>query len=164
MSKVLSASSLMNANNSKSGFVEKKLNDTYSSIFPCAKQYRRRFIILSGGYLYRFTDAENDHPKGIPIPVESISVHKIDELTFELRTLRKNYVFRAYSAEECSQWVNVIVERKRMAIKESMGHSNVSKQVLASNKAAKQLYNEKMKRETEQANATMNPLNQPLFQ
>jgi len=164
MSKILSAASLMNTKNSRSGFIEKKLNDTYSSIFPCAKEYNRRFIILSGGYLYRFTDAENDHPKGIPIPIESITIHKIDEFTFELKTIRKHYIFRTYSAEECSQWIAAIVDRKRMAIKESMGHVDVSSTVNSNNKAAKQLYDHKMKREVEQANATMNPLNQPLYQ
>ena len=157
MSNVLSASTLMAVENSKSGYVEKKSNSFYSKVFPCATDpFVRRFIVLSGSYLYRFTDMNNSKPKGVPIPIESITVEKIDEFSFCLKAIRKSYIFRALSMEDCRSWAKAINERKLMAVKETMGHAEVSSQVVRSNRAAGQLYEEAIRREG--MNTSMNPL------
>jgi hypothetical protein len=157
MSTILSTSSLMSAENAKSGFVEKKSNSLYNKVFPCAAEpYVKRFIVMSGAYLYRFTDSDSLKPKGLPIPIESITVEKVDDFSFCLRGIRKSYIFRAFSMEECRGWIMAIGDRKYMAIKESMGHAEVSSKVVSTNKAAGQLYEEAMRREG--MNQSMNPL------
>lgn len=157
MSTILSTASLMSVENCKSGFVEKKSNSIYNKVFPCAAEpYVKRFLILSGAYIYRFTDQDASKPKGLPIPIESITVEKVDDFSFCLKGIRKSYLFRAYSMEDCRSWIVAIGDRKYLAIKESMGHSEVSSKVVSANKAAGQLYDEAMRREG--MNSSMNPL------
>ena len=157
MSTVLSTAALLGTENSKSGYLEKKSNSIYNTIFPCTSQeYLKRFLILSGAYLYRFTDADNNKPKGVPIPIESIIVEKVDDFSFTLKSIRKSYSFRCYSKEDCNSWITAINDRKFMSIKEGMGHAQISENVARSNKAAKQLFEEALIREG--ANSSMNPL------
>ena len=156
MSSLLSASSLLTAENAKSGYVEKKSNSLYNNLFPCSEPFMKRFLILSGAYIYRFTDADNSKPKGVPIPIESITVEKVDELSFCLNSIRKSYIFRCFSVEDCKNWITWINERKFISKKEEMGHAEVSSVVVRSNKAANQLFEESLRREG--ANSSMNPL------
>ena len=155
-SHLLSVATLLNAENSRGGFVEKKSNSMYNSVFPCSEPWMKRFIVLSGAYVYRFTDADNNKPKGVPIPIESITVEKVDGFSFVLKSIRKSYIFRCFTEEDCTNWVASITRRKFMAIKESMGHAEVSDGVVRSNKAANQLFEEALKREG--ANSSMNPM------
>ena len=137
--------------------VEKKSNSLYNKVFPCsAEPYVKRFIVLSGAYLYRFTDVENSKPKGVPIPIDSVTVEKVDGFSFRLNAVRKSYAFRAFSEEDCRSWIAAISERRHMAVKEAMGHAEVSKKLGHANKAAEQLYEEAVKRDG--MDTSFNPL------
>lgn len=120
-----------------------------------------------GGYLYRFpvkpdnlTQGLDDVCKGLPIPIDSILSVIIEddqgqEITSEstrkssfymiiLKTLRKTYKFRVFTNEEAQQWRGMILQRKYLYIKESMGHSEIPELVKVINQRASKLYDKKL--------------------
>jgi hypothetical protein len=148
----------------KSGYLDKKNNSWLAYIFPWFfKRYKKRYFILAGGYLYRFTSESGDKPKGIPIPLSSCEVRRLEEaaVLFEVRTLRKRYTLRASSPAEVNDWVNSINVRKFDSIREEMGHTQVTDGAKMLNSAAQKLYLDKINAESIAGGdvaGTMNPM------
>ena len=133
-----------------SGYVEKKNNSIWSYYLPCIfKQWKRRFFVLIGNYLFRFDSENGEKPKGIPIPLDSskISIKNIEECTFEVWMIRKLYTMRASSKDECRKWVKILNDRKADAIRENLGHVHVSQSVKLANKVGTNLVKLKLEKE-----------------
>ena len=107
-----------------------------------APQWKRRYFIALGEYLYRFKDEDGASPKGTPIPVATADVRiissesDIDDYSFvfdllpedcnavfEVSSIGKTQYFAVASKEEASIWVNSIRQMKQDAITRNMGHS-----------------------------------------
>ena len=71
----------------------------------------RRYFIISGRFLYKFSSKEGHVPKGTPIPLESAEFYLLngqeEQLPhcFIISTLTKEIVVAAESEEESAEWV-----------------------------------------------------------
>jgi hypothetical protein len=112
----------------------------FSSFVP---SWKRRNLVLLGGYLYKFDDNSNC-PKGSPIPIDELDVHlvlaineydfggvTIHELglptsyrgIFCVSNLSKLTYFACLTNTEAQTWVNSIREGRQETIKRQMGHA-----------------------------------------
>ena len=141
----ISCAYLLSLNPSKTGYCLKKNSSWWSFLFPWVfSQWNSRFVVLVGDYLFRFTSEKGEKPKGIPIPLDDISIKHIDEKTFVATTLRKNYLFQADCAEETRAWISAIQHQKSLIIKQHMGHAPVDPEIRKLNKACDKLYSTKI--------------------
>lgn len=147
----VSASRLSN-NSDKKGWLEKRNTSCLTSICPCfAVKWKRRYVILIGNYLFRFDSPQARKNKGVPIPLDTITVNISNvEFCFEICTIRKTYTFRASSASECEDWIKAIRKRKQLAIKEGMGHLPITADVELVNKTGSAMFDERIRRESEE--------------
>ena len=110
-------------------------------------QWKSRYLIAIGGYLYRFKDENSSSPKGAPIAVSLTEAQIIsndsilsgggefnvvfDHLPdgysaiFELSAIGKTQYFAVESKEEANIWVNSIKQMRQEAISRAMGHTNI---------------------------------------
>ncbi len=129
----------------RSGFCMKKNNSLLSKVLPCLyPQWKKRFFVLCGNYLYRFALETDDIPKGVPIPIDSCTARVIDPFTLELSTLRKIYQIRTTTEQDCKSWVTAIKTRKLDSIRENMGHVSVCEGVIQANRLAAKLFEKRL--------------------
>ena len=135
--KLPSAQFLLDNNPTRTGYLDKQ---NTSLISRCLYPWKKRFFILIGGYLFRYADAAGKKPKGVPIPLDAVTINQNetedDGRCFEVVTIRKVYVLRASSQTDCEQWMSAIKERKSLSIAENMGHRAVSSAITQINKQA----------------------------
>ena len=159
----------------KSGQLLKKDNGWLAFLFPMFfPQFKDRLCILVGNYFFRFKDLDSEKPKGVPLPIDSVtcSVTNADENSGSkndnlliLRTIRKTYIFKGRNRAECLSWLKAIKERKQLSIKETMGHASSHGAVQRINLVCEKLFKEKLKREGDASSMTtldstsvMNPM------
>ena len=146
-----------------SGYCLKKNNSILAYLFPCwFPVWKKRYFILVGNYLFRYSDEFGDIPKGVPIPLDSCQVAVVETNEFEVSTIRKVYRIRTNSDEECNNWIKAIRLRKSQSIRENMGHAPISKKVGMANKVGDRLFKDRLKqdyRDTESRQMILNPLN-----
>ena len=155
-----SAQSLLSLNPTHSGYLEKKNSSIWSYYLPCFfKQWKQRYFVIIGNYLFRFDSENGEKPKGIPIPLDSskISILNIEEFTFEVWMIRKLYTFKASSKDECRKWVRLLNDRKAEAIRENLGHAPLSKSIKLTNKVATNLVKSKLEKEIKEIES-FNPM------
>jgi hypothetical protein len=109
--------------------------------------------------LFRFESEHGERPKGIPIPVDSITVKVFEDGMFVLETIRKSYHFKADSVSAASNWADAIKARKYKAIKENMGHAPVNADIKKINSAGFKLFEEKLKADRVELDMAYNPMN-----
>ena len=99
----------------------------------CGPVWKKRFFIIRGGYLFRFTSNNRTaKPKGTPIPLSDaiVGTVEIDEdevddpnLLLSVSTIRKEYILKAENIEKRNEWIKRIRTAKHMSIKISLGHA-----------------------------------------
>ena len=109
-------------------------------------QWKPRYLIALGEYIYRFKDENGSSPKGTPIPaimtdIRLLSNDDIDgadfnillemlpvgyEAIFEISSIGKTQYFAVQSREEATLWVNTLRQMRQDAISRSMGHTHGS--------------------------------------
>lgn len=68
-----------------------------STILPCLFQrWKQRYLVLAGGFLYRFEGESGIKMKGVPLPIDAIliSVIPADRSIIEVASIYKTYRFR----------------------------------------------------------------------
>lgn len=106
-------------------------------------QWKRRYLIALGEYLYRFKDEDGSSPKGAPIPAATtdariITSNDVEDgefspvldvlpdgcnAVFEVSSIGKTQYFAVESREEAMLWVNSLRQMRQDAITRNMGHS-----------------------------------------
>eukprot|EP00571_Detonula_confervacea_P015027 CAMPEP_0172309104 /NCGR_PEP_ID=MMETSP1058-20130122/9491_1 /TAXON_ID=83371 /ORGANISM="Detonula confervacea, Strain CCMP 353" /LENGTH=207 /DNA_ID=CAMNT_0013021663 /DNA_START=238 /DNA_END=857 /DNA_ORIENTATION=+ len=106
-------------------------------------QWKRRYLIALGGYLYRFKDEDGSSPKGAPIPVATTDSRIISNedvasgefnivldllpegcnAVIEISSIGKTQYFAVESREEATTWVNSLRQMQQDIITRNMGHS-----------------------------------------
>ena len=146
-----------------SGYCMKKSNSYLPFFLPCIyKKWKRRYFILCGNYLFRYSDEFGEKPKGVPIPLGSCQIKALNSFDFEISTLRKQYVIRTDSETNRDTWLKAIRERKSQAVRETMGHAPVEDTIRMANKAGEKLFQERLKRDVDDRHMNqmiMNPMN-----
>lgn len=142
----------------KHGYVLKKSNSFLVYCLPCFySRYQPRYLVLVGAYLYRFRNPSSDSVKGIPIPIEDITIVKLDSNTFELKTIRKTYTFVTNSETDQNEWIESIKQRKHLAIKERMGHAPLDEGTAKLNRKAERLFYKKLELERTEGQSAYSP-------
>ena len=120
----------------------------FSCLSFLAPRWERRFLILLGGYLYKFTNDADPakEPKGSPLPMRSVDINLLDTAAqqldydgasvawemvpppacrglFLVSTLRKKHYYATLTMEDAETWVNSLRQARDEAIKRSMGHA-----------------------------------------
>mmetsp|Transcript_3888 Transcript_3888/g.8285 ORF Transcript_3888/g.8285 Transcript_3888/m.8285 type:complete len:236 (+) Transcript_3888:79-786(+) len=154
----LSAPALLAASPIHAGFAMKLHVPVFYSFLPSpvqwvlsswcptgwSPQWKRRYLIALGGYLYRFKDENGSTPKGAPITVDITEARIISrgdtstsnefnclldllpdgcDTVFEVSSLAKTQYFAVESREEALAWVNSIRQMRQDSITRNMGHS-----------------------------------------
>ena len=106
-------------------------------------QWKQRYLIALGSYLYKFKNDNGSSPKGSPLPIETSEVRMIsrddvaaDEFNivtdclppdcnavFEVTSVGKTQYFAVQSREEAMIWVNSLRQMRQDTITWKMGHS-----------------------------------------
>ncbi len=106
-------------------------------------QWKRRYLIALGGYLYRYKDENGSTPKGAPVTIDITEARIISrgdtssnefnclldllpdgcDTVFEVSSLAKTQYFAVESREEALAWVNSIRQMRQDSITRNMGHS-----------------------------------------
>lgn len=161
----LSASTLLSCSPKKYGYLHKKNNSLLAKAFPCLfEQWKRRFFILIGNFLFRFSSEESKAPKGAPIPLDAIRVSLLDSCLIEIVMIRKVYIIKADSRKQASDWIEAINERKFIAVKEAMGHKSQDSKVRDINRDAAKIFQKKLNSESvQQSQAVSNPLHSYVY-
>lgn len=151
----LSAESMLNASPPQYGlalklhvpiiyqFIPDFLQDTVSSwtCLQCfAPQWKERFLIQIGDFLYKFKSDNAKVPKGRPTSLDSTDVNLADFTTepelyyvkpdpnypalFCVNTFRKKQYFAVATEEEALAWVNSLREARQESVTRQMGHAN----------------------------------------
>ena len=141
----------------KYGYCQKLNNSLLAYYFPCFfPRWKSRFFILVGNYLFRYSSETGISPKGVPIPLDSVTVRRSEiEDCFEVSMIRKVYTIKAANAEDCQSWIKAINERKGAAIREGLGHVAQSSTVKSFNKAGANLFNLTLRKDNTE---TVNPM------
>jgi hypothetical protein len=156
-SDIPSAFDLMELSPAKSGTCMKEINSIWVYLFPCwFPKWKSRYFILIGNYLFRYKDEHGERPKGVPIPLDSVTVRVKNGDCFEVSTIRKVYTIRTDSAADAISWVQAIKARKAQAIKEAMGHAQVTKEVNTLNRAAFKLFGLRVKQDGYEGSKSVN--------
>lgn len=111
-----------------------------------APKWERRYLILLGSYLYKFTDTYSTTPKGSPIQIDAVNVNLIGstsdisfddqgvaealqslprgcDAVFVVSTLRKRHYYATSDRDQALTWVNSLRQARQEAITRSMGHA-----------------------------------------
>lgn len=148
----LTCHELLDMNPARSGYLDKKDTTLYPQVLPCMyPEWKTRFFVLLGSYLYRFTTDIDESIKGVPIPLDGVNATYIGSNEFEVSTIRKVYHMRAATEREATDWVKEINARKLEAIRENMGHVQIDSSVRRANKIADRLFNSKLRSERQRA-------------
>lgn len=141
----------------KFGYCEKRNNSFMAYIFPCFfPRWKKRFFILVGNYLFRFSSEQGTAPKGVPIPLDSVTCRLAEEENcFEVAMIRKVYTIKVASGEECRSWIKAINDRKGAAIRENLGHAPSNSNVKAFNRAGAALFDSTLRKDV---SSTVNPM------
>lgn len=155
----ISCAMLMALHPAKSGPCEKKDNSWLAYLFWCFfSQWKERYLVLIGSYLYRFESELGETVKGCPIPIDSCFVNLLQDGFFEVVTLRKKYLVKVGSPGEAKDWVEALKDRKLQAIKENMGHAPLDPSIKRLNQQASVLFEKKLRKERWEAQDVSNPV------
>lgn len=160
------AAELLVLSPAKHGYIYKKSNSFLAYLFPCLfAKYQKRYLILVGAFIYRFKSLDSDSLKGIPIPLEAIiAVNKHEaDISFEICTIRKRYIFRVDNIQDLNDWMQAIRERKQLSIRECMGHVSVDANILKANKKAERIFDKKLKDERRDGETVYSPFKDPVL-
>ena len=143
-----SAAYLLDLNPTKNGYLEKENTSILAKFLPCLfDKYKRRLFILIGNFLFRYEDEGSLEPKGTPIPLDCISKIEGNDCIIILKSIRKSYILKASSPSIASDWKKAIRNRKSNAIRENMGHADISEGIKCVNKLGNKLNDKKSRRE-----------------
>lgn len=144
--KLPSCQELMNNKPTKYGILEK---ENSSLISKCFNRWKKRYFVLIGGFLFRYTDEHGSSPKGVPIPLDSAQINKSSEAQcFEVVTVRKVYIIKAKSDDEANEWIKAIRDRKALSIAEAMGHRQLSVAISGFNRKATKAFENTVRKES----------------
>ena len=112
---------------------------SYAALRSLAPQWKERYLIQIGNYLYRFKSPTSSTPKGAPVPLEKLDVRIMSSTTEDgveyvatppsvgavvvVSTYRKNQYYGVATKDEAMTWVHSIEEGQQEATRRYMGHT-----------------------------------------
>lgn len=112
----------------------------------CSAEWRKRYCVIRGHYLFKYKSHESHFPKGTPINLAEVDIVQ-EEGGFRLDAVRKSYSFRALDAEECVSWVQALCDVKTRALKQRLGHEETTQEEREANREGRELEQRKARME-----------------
>ena len=112
----------------KRGYRFSNLLTCCPSCCGCGPTWKKRFFVLRGGFLFRFTsNTRTARSKGTPIPLTDATfvcnAEMENNTSLSVLTVRKDYVLRAETTEQRNEWLNKLRTAKQISIKVRLGHA-----------------------------------------
>jgi hypothetical protein len=119
----------------------KRLVMEWSCLAWLIPQWRQRYLILIGNYLYKFKGASASTPKGTPFSVAMVEADLVLEIQYDdmapalanlppgydsvfiVSTFGKQHYYAVSNRDEALAWVNSVRQSKQAAITRSLGHA-----------------------------------------
>jgi len=142
-------------------------------------EWKQRYFVLLGQYIYRFTDDQADHQKGCPIPIQATTPslmryvsssdnsgssgssgnstlpESAEPYCIYLSALRKTVTVKCSNDAECKDWIRAILNQKSLGIRQQLGHvAAPDKRIRELDQLAQEMYDSSVAREIREANAT----------
>lgn len=120
----------------------KEIVISWKCLSPLRPQWRQRYLILIGNFLYKFKQNNSSTPKGSPLPVDLVESNLLgpmedDEMSpalqglpagfhsiFTVVTSGKPRYYAVSTREEALAWVNSLRQARQDAISRKMGHAS----------------------------------------
>eukprot|EP00514_Thraustochytrium_sp_LLF1b_P005082 CAMPEP_0184508826 /NCGR_PEP_ID=MMETSP0198_2-20121128/962_1 /TAXON_ID=1112570 /ORGANISM="Thraustochytrium sp., Strain LLF1b" /LENGTH=173 /DNA_ID=CAMNT_0026898625 /DNA_START=187 /DNA_END=708 /DNA_ORIENTATION=+ len=129
---------------------------------PCfGVEWKERFLVLRGKYLFRHATASSKKIKGVPLDLESFTISTEDEeyddlgqiipFAFKLSSIGKEYLFAVPTAAERLDWINAMTAAKERAIKQRLGHAETPSWEKSTNRLGEKLVQQKSRAEEVEA-------------
>ena len=165
----LTADFLLTSDPEHHGYLWKRSRKPLTHLFGsrcCADEWKERLFVLSGAYLFRYASDASERPKGVPLPIESIScrcatMEEEEEAPENFRgvglvisTVRKEYFLRAEDQQSRDQWLRILNNARQRVIRENLGHATVNPKHRSINAVGARLFGKRVK---EDAAATGTP-------
>mmetsp|Transcript_23506 Transcript_23506/g.37765 ORF Transcript_23506/g.37765 Transcript_23506/m.37765 type:complete len:183 (-) Transcript_23506:294-842(-) len=124
--------------------------------------WKRRWVVLQGGYIFKFERKDSKRPKGLPISVTETSA-SIERNTSDtdqygkvlcISSISKKQVFATDDDEELYEWIEAIQKAKNDTIKQRLGHMEIGSEDAYAHRAGARL--EKFKARIEGRDAALN--------
>ncbi|KAK8807860.1 hypothetical protein WA158_007389 [Blastocystis sp. Blastoise] len=95
----------------------------------CLPQWKPRFCVVKGGYLWKYPHRHGTGFKGCPIPLEHVQYEIVDSVpernVLKIYTLSKEWYFRFSNEHDLNHWIDCMKKEREMMIKVRMGHLHV---------------------------------------
>jgi PH domain len=115
----------------------KRLILSWSFLSFLAPSWKKRYLILCGSYLYKFSNQGASRPKGSLFTVETTNAEMAGNQSFPeicklppgytgmfcVSTLRRKHFYAVLDRDEAMIWVRSISEARQSSITRNMGHS-----------------------------------------
>eukprot|EP00455_Lapot_gusevi_P052632 TRINITY_DN803_c0_g1_i15.p1 TRINITY_DN803_c0_g1~~TRINITY_DN803_c0_g1_i15.p1 ORF type:complete len:190 (-),score=24.23 TRINITY_DN803_c0_g1_i15:79-648(-) len=134
--------------------------------YNCIPTWKRRYCIIKGGYLFKYSSPQGKRPKGSPISITDCEFEEFQanvrpdanrsaedgdaSFGIHISSLTREWVFGADSAEIRQQWIAAFQHAKHVSIKQMMGHVPITSDAKFAHQVGDYLVNQKMKREAMQ--------------
>jgi hypothetical protein len=111
---------------------------SWSLLAFLAPQWKQRYLILCGSYLYKFKDRSSKFPKGCPFEIDGLHIDMVRtcdipeigalppgfSALFTVSTLLRQQYYAVADNDEAVLWIRSMQEAKQAAITRNMGHAS----------------------------------------
>ena len=127
--------------------------------YGCWPSWKQRYCIVTGGFLFKYVNPHGREPKGTPLALTDCDIDEVDLPTsaktpdgaqlmgIRCRSLTRETLFGAPSAESRATWIRVLRAHKQLVIKQLMGHAPMSPDEEFAAKSGKVLNEKSMERQ-----------------
>jgi len=162
------ATILLNNSARRAGYVKKRGYRLRGLCKCCKPIWKDRYLVMAGGFLFRYSSEQAKSPKGAPIPLANATIFALEDginenplrtrspdgnillHCFIVSTIRNEYVFGTDDEEERDRWITDLTEEKQLAIKESLGHTKPGKGFKLAKKLGIKIFKEKIGKEMQE--------------
>jgi len=131
----------------------------------CRNTWIKRFFIVSGGYVFKYSSPTGAKPKGSPLGLFDSNIDYVFDYTnkhsFRIWTFNKEYILSGDSEDTVRQWVEALRKAKLLAVKQAMGHLPMTKDEQFAQQSGDYLVNKTIQKEREKSEEPSIP--QPIF-
>eukprot|EP00475_Leptophrys_vorax_P029782 TRINITY_DN4401_c0_g1_i1.p1 TRINITY_DN4401_c0_g1~~TRINITY_DN4401_c0_g1_i1.p1 ORF type:complete len:192 (-),score=39.92 TRINITY_DN4401_c0_g1_i1:61-636(-) len=121
----------------------------------CFTTWNERYLVLQGGYIFKFDSPQSSKQKGSPIELLSCQIQETtmshQHFVLSLSTIRKDYCFAFKSSDELATWVNAIKQAQTRAVRRSLGHEKSSNEEQLADSIARDILDTKQRIEEREA-------------
>ena len=98
---------------------------SYRFNLTCLPVWKSRFLVVTDGFIFKYTSPNGLFVKGVPIDLCNYTV-TTEDLTLTLSNLSKSYAFRCEQLDDLQSLEKEIEKQKQWRIKQRMNHLSIT--------------------------------------